>query len=293
MSVCFVVNPVAGKNRARNLIPYIKEKMKKTDIKYKIIETTKPKEAIEITKNALGKGFDIIVAVGGDGTINEVMIGIVEMGKGILGIIPGGTGNDLARTLNIPENVKYALDLIIDRKVKSIDLGYADGKPFLNVASIGFDAEIVKNTEKIKRYVKSKFAYTVGLLVTLISYKCKKIKVKLDDRELNEEILLIAIGNGKYYGGGMAICPNAVEDDGLSEICFIKKIPKLKLLLLFPSIFKGKHGEFKKYVQFYKSKEVKVNMCNPISLNIDGEIFDVDDEIIFTMKRKSIEVIAQ
>ena len=153
--------------------------------------------------------------------------------------------------------------------------------------------EIVKNTEKIKRYVKSKFAYTVGLLVTLLFYKCKKVNVKLDDREINDEILLIAVGNGKYYGGGMAICPDAVEDDGLSEICFIKKISKLKLLLLFPSIFRGKHGKFKKYVQFYKSKEVKVNMNNPISLNIDGEIFDVEDEVIFKMQRRSIKVIAQ
>lgn len=293
MSVCFVVNPVAGKNRAKSLIPYIRDRMEKTNIKYKIIATTRPKEAIEITKNGLKDGFDIIVAVGGDGTINEVMIGIVEMGKGILGIIPGGTGNDLARTLNIPENAKDALDLIINRKVKSIDLGYADGKPFLNVASIGFDAEIVKNTEKIKKFVKSKFAYTVGLLVTLVSYKYKKIRIKLDDREISDEILLIAVGNGKYYGGGMVICPDAVEDDGLFGICFIKKIPKLKLLILFPSIFKGRHGKFRKYVQFYKSKEVKINIHNPTNLNIDGEVFDVDDEIKFTIKKGSVEVIAQ
>lgn len=106
MSICFVVNPIAGRSRAKRLIPYIKQKMDETNVKYKIIETTRPKEAIEITKNVLKDGFDVVVAVGGDGTINEVMLGIVETGRGILGIIPGGTGNDLARTLNIQKKKK-------------------------------------------------------------------------------------------------------------------------------------------------------------------------------------------
>lgn len=291
MRILFVVNPIAGTDKAKNLIPLITDKMDDTGLDYKIITTSKPKEATQITRTSISEGYDFIVAVGGDGTINEVAIGIILESRGILGIVPGGTGNDLARSLNIPIDPEAAIDLLIKGKKRGIDLGITKQRLFLNVGSVGFDSEIAKNTEDIKKYVKSKFAYTIGLLKTLLTYKCKKIKIELDDIVLEKSILLVAVGNGSYYGGGMKICPMAIMDDGYFHVCIINKINKLKLLSLFPLVFNGRHQTKEKYVEFYKSKHVKINFNDEMYLNLDGEIFDIEKELFFSIGDRKIDII--
>jgi len=196
VEILFIVNPIAGKDKAISEIPLIEEQMRNTNISYKIIKTTRPKEATQIAIEGLKTGFDTIVAVGGDGTINEIVAGIVSVGTGTLGIIPGGTGNDLARTLDIPMDANEAISLILNREVKSVDVGYADNRLFINVASVGLDAEIARNTEAIKKYIKGKFAYTAGLFKTLVTYRRKKMKIYLDQGEIEREALLIAVGGG-------------------------------------------------------------------------------------------------
>lgn len=291
MNILFIVNPIAGTDKARSLIPLINKKMKKTKVDYNLVMTNKPKEATEITRRAINEGYKIIVAVGGDGTVNEVAKGIILEGKGILGIIPGGTGNDLARSLDIPIDPELALELIIKGQSKPIDLGTTNQNVFLNVGSIGFDSEIVKNTESIKKYIKGKFAYTVGLLKTLVKYKFKNYTIKLDDRTLQKKCLLIAVGNGNYYGGGMKICPMAIINDGYFHVCVINEINKLLLLTIFPSIFSGNHQYKKKYVEFYKSKQVKIYTDEEIILNLDGELFNVEKEITFSISDNKINVV--
>jgi len=289
--ILFIVNPIAGTDKAKSLIPLINYKMNEAGLDYKIITTSKPKEAIQITRNGIKDGYDFLAAVGGDGTINEVAMGIMLEGHGILGIIPGGTGNDLARSLNIPIDPEAAIDLLIKGKERSIDIGTTKQKLFLNVGSVGFDSEIVKNTEAIKKYVKSKFAYTIGLLKTLLTYKFKKIKIELDNIVLEKSILLVAVGNGNYYGGGMKICPMAIIDDGYFHVCVINKINKLKLFSLFPLVFNGRHQTKEKYVEFYKSKHVKISFDEKMYLNLDGEIFYIEKELFFSIGDKKIDII--
>lgn len=291
MNILFVVNPIAGKKKAMGLIPKIKETMDKTDITYKITTTEKPMEATEITVKGLKEGFDTVVAVGGDGTINEVTNGIVKVGRGTLGVIPGGTGNDLSRTLGISPNVEEALASIIRGKTKSIDIGQANGKMFTNVASMGLDAEIARNTEGLKKFFKGKAAYIASLLKTIISYKTKKLSIVLDDKKIQRDILLIAVGNGRYYGGGMEICPMASIDDGFFHVCTISKINKIKLLFIFPSVFKGKHGKYKKYVEFHKAKSVKIILEEKAYVNVDGEVFEAREEITFDTSNTRIEIL--
>ncbi|KNF07094.1 diacylglycerol kinase [Gottschalkia purinilytica] len=292
MKVLFIVNPVAGKTKAKKLIPVIEEYIgHNIYIDYEIVETERAGQATEITIQGIEKGYDTIVAVGGDGTINEVANGIISRKKGTLGIIPGGTGNDLARSLNIPMDTIQALSYITNPNVKQINIGKANDKLFLNVSSIGIDADIVKNTQKIKKHIKSKFAYTLGLLKTIVSYKIKKFEIKLDNKEIERDALLVAIGNGSNYGGGMKICPMALMDDGYFDVCIIKDVNKIKLLALFPIIFKGRHEEIKKYVEFYRCKTVKINFKNSINLNIDGEVLKVEDESIFEICDEKLSII--
>lgn len=287
------MNPVAGTDKAKKLVPLIKEKMDKTHIIYKITLTSKPKEATDITIKGLEEGFNSIVAVGGDGTINEVAMGIVQKGYGTLGIIPGGTGNDLARSLDIPQDPEEALYSLLSGVTKDIDFGRINGKIFLNVASMGMDAEIVKRNEKIKKIIKSSISYTISMIMTLALYKSKRLTIELDKDSIETDVLLAAVSNGKYYGGGIKICPMASIDDGYFHVVIIKKMSKLKLFTLFPLVFKGEHINITDYVSVYKSKNVNLKFDNELILNIDGEVLTVKDSVSFITHSQKIKVYAK
>lgn len=290
MKILFIVNPIAGTDKAKKLIPFIKERMDKSSIAYSIITTNGPKDATALTIKGLEEGYDSIIAVGGDGTINEVAVGIIEKGYGTLGIIPGGTGNDLARSLNIPLDPEEALYSLLSGRKKFIDFGRVNGKYFLNVASIGLDAEIAKRTENVKKVIKGGLAYTISLIVTLIAYRAKRFTIELDDETIEADAMLTAIANGKYYGGGKKICPMALLDDGYFHVVIVKKLNKLKLLALFPLVFKGSHVKLTELVKVYKSKNVKLKFDKEMLLNIDGEVIAVNDEVSFITDERKIEI---
>lgn len=291
MKISFIINPVAGKNRKRDISPIIKNYMKNKKYDYKILKTEYKKHAEELTKEYIDLGYNIVVAVGGDGTVREVATGIIYKKKGILGIIPMGTGNDLARSLQIPLRIEEAIQKIINKNLKEIDIGKAGKSIFLNVASIGFDAEIVRNTKKYKKYLKGKLAYTFGLLKTLFKYKPKKIKIKHNGIEREEKVLLIASANGKFYGGGMKICPKADIMDEELDVCLIKNISMVKLFFLFPSVYNGKHGKFKKYVEFFRVSNLEIYSENDICLNIDGDIINSKGRIYFGLTSNKLKII--
>lgn len=286
----FIVNPIAGRDKAKKLIPLIKEKMDKTNIKYNISITSQPNEATSLTIKGLEDGFDSVVAVGGDGTINEVAMGIIQKGYGTLGIIPGGTGNDLARSLNVPLDPEEALYTLLSGEKKDIDFGRINGRFFLNVASMGLDADIVKRTEDVKKVVKGSIAYTISLIITLMVYKSQKLIIELDDETIEIDAMLTAVANGKYYGGGMKICPMAVLDDGSFHVVVVKKLNKLKLLTLFPLVFKGTHVNLTDLVKVYSSKRVKLRFDKELLLNIDGDVIPAKDEVNFIIDERKIEI---
>lgn len=292
MNILFIINPAAGKNKSDNVIPLIKKAIeKKGGVRYKIEVTKASGDAINISKKGLQDGYNTIVAVGGDGTINEVAEGILSEGYGKLGIIPVGTGNDLARSLGLPKEVHKAIDIVLNNKSEEIDVGRIGQKFFLNVGSIGFDSEIVKASEKVKKYFKGNTAYLLSLFITLIKYRNKRVTIEMDDNTLEEEILLIAIGNGKYYGGGMKICPLAELNDKKFDICVIKKISKLKLFFIFKSVFKGNHLKYNKYVKLYKSSKIRINSKDKIYLNIDGELFNTSEDTLFMIHNNKINIL--
>ncbi len=288
-NILFIVNPIAGGGRAKALIPLIEEAMNKYERQFNILITEKAKEASKISEENLVK-YNTIVAVGGDGTVNEVAKGMINKGLGTLGIIPGGTGNDMAKSLGIPMDPAESLEIILKGKRKMIDIGKANSYDFLNIASVGFDAEVVRNNVKIKKKIKGEISYAFSVIYTLLNFKSKKTKIEIDGQVLNEKILLLAVGNGKYYGGGMKILPMAKIDDGYLHICLISNISKLLLLFLFPTIFRGNHIKYKKYVKTYTAKTVKIIGEGELPLNIDGDIICAKD-INFSLEERKLRVL--
>lgn len=288
MSYLFIVNPVAGKGKSTKIIPIIKEVMDTYNCTYDIKITEKVGDAKLFAKEAKYKSFSTIVSVGGDGTLHEVVNGMVG-GKQKLGVIPSGTGNDFIRALKIPFNTREALEVLVKQHSLSIDLGRLNGKYFVNFCSVGLDALIAQEANKIKKYFSSTYSYVIGTVKALSKFKSIKIDLVIDGERHSEEIMLIAVCNGSYYGGGMKIAPEAQISDGKFDICIVRKMPKLKLLFLFPTIFKGEHIKYKE-VKTYRGKHVEIFSKDNINVNADGEIIN-NRPIKFEAVNKKIDVI--
>lgn len=285
----FIINPIAGSGRAKAVEHLIEETMNKNSMDFEIVFTKEPREAITIASNYT---YDIVVAVGGDGTVNEVTSGLLEKGNGILGIIPAGTGNDFSRSLNIPSDPKKALALILKENINTIVVGESNGHHFLNISSVGFDVEVLTNTDLFRKRIKGKFSYVLAVIYTLIKFRKKHVVLEIDGKVYHRNLLLLAVGNGKFYGGGMMILPNAELYDDYLHLCLVKDISNIKALAIFPVIFKGNHLRFTKYVETYKARNIKVINNAPLILNIDGEVLEEGNEINFRLSDKKIHIIS-
>lgn len=257
MKYVFIINPASGKTDYDK----IKENIIKTleNEEYEIYETKAPKEATEIASRFKNEENTIVYSVGGDGTLNEVVNGIAE-GKCKLGIIPTGSGNDFYRTLKEAqtENVR-------------LDLGKVNGRYFINIASVGMDAETCNNANKIKSKIKLHSSYYLALIHTFLTFKSKSLKLKIDKNVYAGDYIIAAICNGKYYGGGFKIAPVASFDDNQFDIYLVSKASKFKLIKILASLLKSEHEKYNE-VRKYTGKNITITSENNLIVNIDGEI---------------------
>jgi diacylglycerol kinase (ATP) len=278
-----IVNPVAGAGRTRREWPRIMSMFKGSGLRFEHDLTEAPGHAIELAKSAAKNGYDIVVSVGGDGTINEIVNGIYasgNIGATALGIVSTGTGSDYIRTIGIPRRYEDACHCLLKLKKRTVDLGIVEymnngsqmERLFVNFAGFGFDAEIVRRTTRQFKALGSLPSYLMGLLVTLVTYRNKDISLKLDGEPLQKRVCAVIINNGKYGGGGMFAAPGADLADGWLDVLIIGNMSKPDLLCSLPRIYKGTHLNHPK-VDMRKAREIEVQPRNSrIELQADGEL---------------------
>jgi len=243
----FIVNPAAGNGialrMARTIGKLFRElKQKYKDIDYEIVFTRYEGHATEIARDFSSTGDYRIYAVGGDGTLNEVLNGMVGTGS-TLACIPGGSGNDFIKSVVKKfDRRRILLDTILGTE-KEVDLGMADDRYFLNIASLGFDANVVKNAEKYKTgpIVPNKISYLLSVISTAMDIKPEKVRIIADGEVFDEEVFMVAVANGKYYGGGIKIAPLADINDGLLDVLIVTDIDRAKVMKFLPLAIAGKH----------------------------------------------------
>lgn len=273
MKHLFVVNPVAGKGKSLSYISKIHELFKFNDDNY-IIEITEEKgHAIDLVRKYVQKDDYRVYAIGGDGTVNEVLNGLVDSNSS-LAVIPCGTGNDFARTL-IPD-YKLHTDILqhtIMGYEKYIDLAKANGRYFINISSVGFDSEVIYNARHFKKskFIPSGLAYILSLFYTPFIFKALNMDINIDGQEFIQENLLLAASNGKCYGGGIPIAPHANIEDGFLDVCMVSNASLSRLLHVLPKALKGNHISAEE-VKFFKGKKITVESENDFILNADGEL---------------------
>lgn len=265
--ILFIINPVAGQGATKKYIPIIHDLMSELDYDIKISKFEG--DATQIAKGNAPSYTDII-SVGGDGTLTEIIDGLDDF-NGSLGILPAGTGNDFARSIELPKEAEKCLEIIKSGQTKSVDLPSLNNHHFINVASFGIDGGVIRDTDKIKKHIPGTPAYILGSLKNIIGFKPYKVTIQIDEKKLEREIVLIAVGNGKYFGGGMKVTPEAEIDDGLLDVVLANKTRRSKLIKLFSQLFNGSHMS-DKIVEHYKCKEFSIESDGDIFINTDGNL---------------------
>ncbi|OGD21109.1 MAG: hypothetical protein A2Y69_03195 [Candidatus Aminicenantes bacterium RBG_13_59_9] len=281
-----IVNPESNKGRTRRRWRQIKEALRSHFKEFRCEFTEKPLQATEIAREAIKSGSELIIGVGGDGTVNEIANGFFEGRRIInpdstLGIVPSGTGCDLIKSLNIPSGLNDSMKLIVQSGTTSIDVGRAaytgpDGRSeerlFLNVADFGLGGEVIREVNR-KRLERKKSSYFRCLYTAFIHYRHKRLSLKLDDRELAEEDYMIgAVANGRVFGKGMKISPEARIDDGLLDVVLIKSMRMLEFLRNSLKVYRGTHLSHPKVslVRCRKVEAVPVS-GQEVLIELDGE----------------------
>ena len=290
MKTYFIVNPTSGNKTA---LKTIKSLISEKDFDYEIIETEYSHHAIKIVKAIGEKGEKCrVFACGGDGSLFDVVNGAVGFDNVEVGIIPCGSGNDYIKYYG---NKSYFLskEYILNGKSMPIDLIKFNDKYCVNIASIGMDAYVCQQKEKMKflSKISGKLAYIVALFITFIFHMSEKFKVKIGDDEFFEkELMFIVAANGRYYGGSFNPTPNAVVNDGYIDAMTINKVSRLQVLGLIGKYQKGKHISLTDLVTLKKVKRVEVISEKVIPVNLDGELFD-SDRAVFEMVEYAVKFI--
>jgi YegS/Rv2252/BmrU family lipid kinase len=279
MKHLFVINPVAGKGKAIKCIPEIQEIFKGREEQYNIEITQYPGHATEIVRSFISREACTVYSVGGDGTLNEVLNGMAESGS-TLAVIPGGSGNDFIRSLNCSSDTGSLLLRTVNGRQEAFDLAKVNGRYFINIASLGFDGDVVFSTLRFKNLpgVSGSLAYILGIFYSIFKRGTSKMRITVDGSVREDKMLLTAIANGRYYGGGMIPVPDADLKDGFLDICAVREVSRLKILRLLPKYMKGKHGSLKE-VSFYRGRQIRIECDREVSLNVDGEVQKVREAV--------------
>jgi YegS/Rv2252/BmrU family lipid kinase len=267
-----ILNPFAGKKRLIKEIDTIKRILTSEGLDFDLAFTQSPKHGIQLAQKAVEEKFNLIVAVGGDGTVNEVVNGIIGVEDVILGIIPIGLGNDFAWMIGLsPKDIDKACKTLCNGAVKNIDVGMVNDRYFVNGVGIGFDAQVAQERLKYKGILSGVGLYLYAVIKTLFKYKPIQANIKLDEEIIDIAPLLIAIGCGKRCGGGFLLTPKAELDDGYLDVCVIQQIGKLKAICNLPKVLNGTHITMQE-VNMYRTKQIIVNLPAALTAHVDGEI---------------------
>jgi len=287
----FIVNPAAGGGKRMEAITEIESFFQEKSLNFEMVLTKAPKQATELAKKAANNGYKNIVAVGGDGTVNEVVNGLVGT-DATLGIIPIGSGNDFSRAIGLARNINKDLKILLAKKTKEIDLGFVNNRYFVDGLGVGFDAEASMKVRKFLKYVNGFLAYLASVLRTLVTYQFPQVKITLDNGQIIKTgILMMAVMNGPRYGAGFYIAPSAKIDDGLFTICLIEKCSRFYALRQIPKVLKGTHVKLP-IVKIITSKDVKIESKSFLPAHVDGEILQPQQKFEAKIVPKCLKVIS-
>lgn len=287
-SALMLINPISGTRDKKGICEFTASRLKTAGIDLEIIQTQHKGHGAELARKASQNGTDIVVAVGGDGTVNEVASALMHSDTA-LGIIPCGSGNGLARTLGIPMDFEGAIDIIARNHPYAIDCGIAEGFPFFCTFGVGFDAVVTEKFSTGKR--RGKMQYVRSALLEYINFTPDHYALEIDGEIYTEEALLIAVCNTAQYGNNAYIAPRASLSDGLLDVTVIRNGSILHQAMAGIGLLSGQIDR-NRYVDTFKAKEVKIIRLKEGPAQIDGEPLNLGRKVNIHCEPSCLKVLS-
>jgi YegS/Rv2252/BmrU family lipid kinase len=268
VTLSLIVNPFAGGGRAGRELAGVRAALNALGLEHHVEPTRSLGHAAELARTAAAAG-ETAVAFGGDGLVGAVAEALADV-DGVLGVLPGGRGNDFARVLGIPLEPRAACGVLATGSVRSLDLGRVGSRTFIGIASCGFDS-IANRIANETRLVRGNLVYTYGALRAIATWRPATFTITLDGGVTQTiSCYTVAAANSKFYGGGMMVAPEATLEDGLLDVVVIADMPKLRFVALLPTVFKGDHVKHAG-VQVLRCSKVEISASRPFTMYADGD----------------------
>jgi diacylglycerol kinase (ATP) len=265
-----IYNPTAGRGRAHRHVSEVEERLRGSGARVDCEPSTGPDDLVRIAAESSRAGYDRVVVCGGDGTLN-LAVREFDLAKGLLGLIPTGSGDDFARVMGIPRrDLQAACDTVVNGRVAEIDVALANGLRYLGVAGLGFDSEVADYANNEVKMFRGSAVYLYAILRVLPRFTPHSVRIRMDDEMREEPIMFAAIGNSRQYGGGIKITPDAVIDDGLLDLCIVHETSRLQLLKTLPKAYTGAHVK-SSFVEMKRGREFHFESERPMAVYADGE----------------------
>jgi len=287
MKIRVIVNPKAGAGAAGKKVPRVRGALAKSGAEFEVVETAGPGDATQLARRAARDGVDVIAVVGGDGTLNEVAQAYVDdAGAAVQGpevaVIPAGTGGDFRRTVGLGRDPEAAVRRLLEAEPRPVDLGLLDvgagsaqptRRVFVNIASFGVSGRIDHIVNRSPKWMGGQAAFAIGSLRAMSTYRNAPVSVKVDGKPWYEgRVFVTAIANGRYFGGGMQIAPDADPSDGLFDVVVLGDMSFAETLTVAPRIYRGKHlGAPRVHTTRGTLVEATPLDGNPVYIDADGE----------------------
>jgi YegS/Rv2252/BmrU family lipid kinase len=264
-----IVNPAAGKGKGARIALGLASELAASGLHVDVLSTPGPGEAARLASHAVEEGYERVLAVGGDGTANEVANGLVDTGVA-LALYPIGSGNDFARALGYPRNRKKIGAFLAQARPRRIDVGEANGRVFLNAAGVGIDGHVAERIIASTRVVGPTFGYFVGALVSIATYRPRQMRVIIDGKTREGRMLVVVAANGTHFGSGMHVAPSAKLDDGLLDIVVGGDLSRWASLVALAKLYRGTHVDGRTILGF-RAPALDVEFAEPLPMQTDGE----------------------
>ncbi len=285
--IVFLVNPNAGTRAHRHLTAALEAHLDHRQFVYTVWHTERPGHATELAHKARAEGYDIVVAVGGDGSAHEVAAALIHTDT-VMGLLPAGSGNGLSTHLGLGRQMERAIRLLNTAEVRTIDCGQINGRPFVNVAGIGYDGFVAERMKHSKN--RGFWPYLYHSAISGLSFRPVPCTVEADDQRLEGVFFVVSVANGSTYGYHFQIAPDARLDDGLFSVVLFRNVPRWRYFLAIPSSLSGRlYNE--RFVLHFHACKVKINCQERTFVHADGESLGIGDHFDLEIIPNALKVL--